>query len=216
MPFHVPGLIDTFGLTTSEGPSSGAGGGGPPSSEESNNNSSSNRNLRLPLILSASGVGLLLLLALLFLAKRKTRQVRHLELKATEDDDTLLKEIEGADSFDMTSPARSRIAHVVGDDESTISGLAGFKRVEPDSGTIIEDLHATERLEDSRRRLSFPRSDSMGGYDTGIDVHYCQSATCEICESTRRSGLRFIPIGRPGRLPRHATRSYHTEDTVQL
>jgi hypothetical protein len=103
-----------------------------------------------------------------------------------------------------------------------------------DSTYLRDDVDAASRA--SRRALVFNDEDSIfsGLTSTGArgldppsslanrphqqDVHVCTSATCEICEKRRQSGLQFVPAVVPSNSSESLSRprSFVATDTIQL
>lgn len=136
---------------------------------------------------------LLFIVVVVFAARRKQKSHRVLKHHALEeyDDETYLKE-----DFDAgTQNSSPRRAHVINEDDSIFSGLSSYAQP---------------------RGLDPPTS--LGNRFDQRDVHVCNSATCQVCEKRRQSGLQFIPAI----LPSHSSesiprpRSFVTHDTVQL
>ena len=145
--------------------------------------------------LAVAAAALVLLLLAVMVARRRRRDeiVKHVELG--DDDDTYLKDMEA----DSQGSSPSRVARVVGEDDSVGTGWA------------------------SSRAGDFP----MDGYFTNLesrpshqDVHVCSSATCDVCESRRRAGIQFVPTGTPSikhpPMPPDSPRQYAADDTVCL
>lgn len=138
----------------------------------------------------------LLLMFLLFAAGRRRRTHVYMGHKQLDDDfeedDTYLKD----ETSNGDSP-RS-LSHVV--DETDGSMMSGFVISPQNLGSPYDRA---------------PRSHTR-------DVHVCSSATCDMCERRRQSGLQFVPTGMPSHsyyssnLPRETTRRYVSEDTVNL
>ena len=149
--------------------------------------------------LTITAAGLLLLLAFLMLVRRKRREDmmnKHVSLE--DDNDTYLRDIEG--ESDGTPP--NRLANVVGEDtDSVITGWTGGASHFRDASAMDAYLSNTENRPSHQ------------------DVHICSSATCEVCERNRQSGVQFIPSGtnlsHPP-LPPDAARHYTSDDTVSL
>ena len=148
------------------------------------------------LTIAAAALVLLLLALMLVRRKRRDELVKHVSLA---DDDTYLKDIEG-DSNASGSPGR--LARVVGDGDSIGSGWTG-------DGTQFRNF-------DSATNGMWSGMESRPSHQ---DVHICSSATCEVCERRRQSGVQFIPSGanlRHPRLPPGTPRQYGADDTVAL
>lgn len=100
-----------------------------------------------------------------------------------------------------------RLAHIVGEDNSILS-----------SWSYYNDKNSKGDL--GRYDLSKDPRSGLARIADGTNVHKCSSATCEICEAQRQSGLQFVPVAMPGysheTLPEDSQRVYLAEDTVQL
>jgi hypothetical protein len=140
---------------------------------------------------------LFLILVVLFAARRKQKNQYALKHHALDeyDDSTYLK-----DDFEATSVSSKRQAHIVNEDDSIFSGLTS---------------HGAGK---SGRTGLDPPSSLLATRPYQRDVHVCTSATCEVCENRRQSGLQFIPAV----MPSHSSdslsrpRSFVAQDTVQL
>lgn len=151
-----------------------------------------------------AGALLVLLLLIAMLVRRKRQQeVKHVELD--DDDDTYLKDLEG----DSQGSSPGRMAHLVGDDDSVLTGWTGNSNLRSKSSNV----------------RSFDADGTDGFFGNGetrpanVDVHKCSSAFCEVCESRRQAGLQFIPATSPttpSTLPIDASREYAADDTVNL
>lgn len=101
-----------------------------------------------------------------------------------------------------------RLAHIVGEDNSILSSWSYYNDKEKSKGEL-----------DHYDLSKDPRS-GLARIANGNNVHKCSSATCEICEAQRQSGLQFVPVAMPGysheSLPEESQRVYLAEDTVQL
>lgn len=146
------------------------------------------------------GVSALIILFVLLFAVRRRNEYhdsfshKHLVNEGGDDDDdsTYLKGSEEDSQQDQ------RNVHVVGEADSVFSGWTGFSG-ERDHGGLYRDGPADS--------------------DAHQDVHKCSSATCELCEAQRRSGLQFVPTRMPSHsshLPTGSSRRYLSEDTVHL
>lgn len=181
------------------------------------------------------GLGVCALLVLL-LAVRKNRQSTTKEISFLDDedlysdygDDDKIHLDPGDSSFDGTeimsdsgspSPSKWRKArpgHIVGEDDSVLSGSANGNR------SFARDLMMTEEFQPAD-----VHDLARGG--SGVDVHQCNSAMCEICLSQGRNP-RFVPttledieieaaaadnsLNSSGLS--YASRSYPMEDTVDF
>jgi hypothetical protein len=148
------------------------------------------------LTIAAAALVLLLLALMLVRRKRRDEMVKHVSLS---DDETYLKDIEG-DSNASGSPGR--LARVVGDGDSIGTGWTG-------DGTQCRNL-------DNATNGMWSGKESRPSHQ---DVHMCSSATCEVCERHRQSGVQFIPSGtNMAHPPLHpdTTREYGAHDTVTL
>jgi len=145
------------------------------------------------LTLAAAGLVLVLLAVMMARRQRRDEIVKHVEL-GDDDDETYLRDME-ADS-NQSSP--NRLARVVGDDDSMGTGWTGGSRL------------------DGTADGWFANTESRPSHQ---DVHVCSSATCEVCERNRQSGVQFIPSGATlthPPLPPDNPREYGADDTVEL
>lgn len=156
---------------------------------------------------AAAGVGIAIavvavIVCALFTVRRQRRSMDPTTLESMKPIHTM-DEDDQDDDVDATVPVSSRKAHILGEEDSLLSGEGG--------STIRSRSLAVGDADDDRHRSS------------SADVHKCSSATCEICERNRQSGVNFIPSSTvllpPSRqvgMPRDATRGYVADDTVML
>ena len=145
---------------------------------------------------AAGCLAVVLLLLLLVRRRQASDEVSHLKLEEDEDDETYLKDLASADS--SLKDYQTRNVHVVGEENSIVSGWTGYTPEDPaESSGKLDHAHG--------------------------DVHVCASATCEVCEQRRRQGLQFVPTAGTATagagaslLPSDASRDYVAEDTVEL
>lgn len=84
--------------------------------------------------------------------------------------------------------------------------------------------NASRSYEDDSRFGMYPEGQGegmlLGQRAMNQDVHKCSSATCELCEQARQSGLQFLPTKASPKSARMSlagsTRAYSAEDTVEL
>ena len=139
--------------------------------------------------LTLAAAALVLVLLAVMLARRRRREEMVKHVELGEDDD------DETYLRDMESNGSSpdRLARVVGEDDSIQTGWTGG---------------ATDAY--------FANTESRPSHQ---DVHICSSATCEVCERNRQSGVQFIPSGtnmtHPP-MPPDSPRQYSADDTVQL
>lgn len=169
--------------------------------------------------------GLLLILLALFAVRRQreygddAQLMKHQELD-DDLDETLSdgKAGETVSEESSGSPGRykSRLTHVVGEEDSVFSGWTGYTEKEP----AQYDWQAAE----TQRAQALG---GMGAMDSSYqnDVHKCSSATCDLCEKNRQAGLQFISTGLPSNAKTHISlpvlqteskRTYVARDTVTL
>jgi hypothetical protein len=145
---------------------------------------------------------LVLLLLLLFAVRRRNEYHSSFTHKQfvneggdyDDDDSTYAKGSSEEDSH------QERNVHVVGEADSVFSGWTGYTG-DRDRGGLHSD------------------GGSQSNTPQYQDVHKCSSATCELCEAKRRSGLQFVPTKMPSHsshLPSNSSRRYLTQDTVHL
>jgi hypothetical protein len=151
------------------------------------------------------GALILLLFMLLFAARRRRRDDDDRSLKHQKLED-LADDMEVAtNSTGSMSPRRT---HVVGEDDSMMSGWTGY---------------TPERSGERKKNPYYfnqGMDHSLSEQYSNQDVHLCSSATCEQCELRRQAGLQFVPTGMPNHTntpyPGDASRDYVATDTVQL
>lgn len=155
-------------------------------------------------MIAASALVLLLLALMLVRRRHKDEMIKHVSLE--DDDDTYLKDIEGESTH---SEASNRLANLVGDDTDSVrTGWTGASTHFRNAGQSLDAMYSQDR-------------------PSHQDVHVCSSATCEVCERNRQSGVQFIKLstGRPTNgailptqppLPPAAPREYSSNDTVTL
>ena len=173
----------------------------------------------------AAGALVIVLFALLFTRQRRRATPYHLRHHKMvddgfgdadafgEDDSTYLQDTNslhahhlgrgGLDAEGGPSPDDTRMAHVVGENDSVVSGWSR-------SHFSSENQHDAAAY-------------GFGGLGlvAGTNVHKCSSATCDVCEAQRQSGLQFVPTAMPSHsfenLPADLNdRKYLAEDTIQL
>jgi hypothetical protein len=160
-------------------------------------------------------VGLLLIL-LLLVRRRRSRisadEDRHLELV---DDKELIGEEGDEDTYVSEEPPR--LTHVVGEGDSIISDWTG--RDTAAAGMMTDD-DVNKMVSGNYGPYARPEGhrSTLGEYKSSMNVHHCNSATCEICEARRQAGPLFLPSATPSppRLPADAERQYVAGDTVDL
>lgn len=142
---------------------------------------------------SAGGLALILLLVLLVRRTQNEDEVSHLKLD-DEGDETFVREFDSASGGSENYETRN--VHVVGEADSIFSGWTGYTPAGKNGVEVIGGLNPHEKG----------------------DVHYCSSATCEVCEQRRQQGIQFIPTSQPSRpqIPSDASRQYVSNDTVEL
>jgi len=145
------------------------------------------------------------------------------------DDDTYVKNV-GSETKSISSSvqqnvAQHRVAHIVGEEDSVMTGWTGYSyRKESTTSPDKEDekwspaMVSPSRISKSRTP---PRSNSGTASNShNTDVHKCSSATCNICEKSRQKGIQFVPAPNvkelASALPRDAAREYVADDTVYL
>jgi hypothetical protein len=153
--------------------------------------------------IAVAGGGLLIVLfSLLFVRQRRNDEypLKHHQLEDMGDDDTYLNDIDGRSN--PSSPGDR--AFIVGDEDTIMSGWSYTKNGGDDSVLQMERPPNVY--------------DGLGGLYGSQNVHKCSSATCDICEHQRQSGLQFIPSGMPSHtsLPVDLSRDYLSSDTVDL
>lgn len=157
---------------------------------------------------AVAGTSLLVLLFLLLFARHRRNDeylVKHHQLEDTGDDDTYLRDIDG--QSDPSSPGSvydNRRSYIIGDEDTIMSGWSHTKNGDDDS--VLQ------------RERPPHRDGGLGDLYGSQNVHKCSSATCDICERERQSGLQFIPSGMPSHtsLPLDLSRDYLSSDTVEL
>lgn len=100
-----------------------------------------------------------------------------------------------------------RRTHIIGEADSMISSWDNYTPNRPMSAPpVIKSFHNLRVDQDGL-----------------VDVHKCSSATCEVCEANRQSGLEFVPIGMPSHSNSYeqipsmgSSREYVAGDTVDL
>lgn len=223
----LPGIVDTFdpcpyilisegvngGVVSEQDDNSGtdnneAGGGAAAGGDDvaavATDSDNTNQNgISTPAVLIVAGAGLALLLLLILAARRHRRDVAPLQHKALEDDgpdddETYLRDIDAAS--DDSRAWDTRLAHVVGEDNSVVSDWTGY----------------TNHLETLRQKR---RSERALGLKEHGDVHQCSSATCEMCETRRqagiKAGLQFVPTSSMS-IHEVGSRDYAHDDTVDM
>jgi len=153
--------------------------------------------------IAAAALVLLLVALMLVRSKRRDEMVKHVSLE--DDDDTYLKDIEQESNH--SSASLNRLANLVGDDADSVrSGWTGASTHFRNAGQSLDAMYSNTESRPSHQ-----------------DVHVCSSATCEVCERNRQSGVQFIPSGAslPSQpplppLPPDAPRQYAADDTVTL
>lgn len=228
----LPGIVDTFDpcpfilLSENAGASDGGGttdeqdntggddgpgdeGTGGPTSDADNedrgiagiaeqNQEHQENDISTPAIIAVAGAGLALLLLLICAANRNHQdplQHKALEDDLPPDDDTYLKDIDNAS--DDSRAWDIRLTHVVGEENSVVTNWTDY----------------TSQLDSIRNKRRSSRS--------AHDVHKCASATCQVCENRRRSGVKpgvqFIPAFKPSMsVSEPGAREYGHEDTVDM
>lgn len=196
--WNVPGLMMTSTVHTDSG--------GSITAIEGNEAQEDDRIGAGGFVMIAASALVLLLLALMLVRRRhKDEMIKHVSLE--DDDDTYLRDVEG-ESTHSEAEASNRIASLVGDDTDSVrTGWTGASTHFRNVGSL----------------------DAMFSQDrpSHQDVHACSSATCEVCERNRQSGVQFIKLstGRPTDgasppsqppLPPASPREYSSNDTVSL
>jgi hypothetical protein len=136
-------------------------------------------------------------LAILFVARRRKRANEHQAL--------LDKRVLTEDEEDVfTNAENPRLVHVVGEDDSIWTGGENIE-VRPYMRKSLNDTQETQ--------------DSSEQYEIHDENHWCASPNCLTCEKKRQEGVRFMQtdaVSSPQAVPRDASRSYTTRDTVDL
>lgn len=142
---------------------------------------------------SAGGLALILLLVLLVRRTQSDEEVSHLKLD-DEGDETFIREFDASSGGSVNYETRN--VHVVGEADSIFSGWTGYTPNDKNGIEVMGGLNPHEKG----------------------DVHFCSSATCEVCERKRQQGIQFIPTGKsaPPQIPSDASRQYLSNDTVEL
>jgi len=158
-------------------------------------------------IVGVALAALFLILVMIFALRRKRRNeypMKHHTLDDDYDDSTYLKDdYDSNSSAAMSTPDRK--IRIVGEDDSLFSGLSDFQA----------DATSTPRMR------TFDDFGALSRNTVQQDVHVCSSATCEVCERRRQSGLQFIPVGMPSHSHESiqtdsSSRNYMAGDTVNL
>jgi hypothetical protein len=148
---------------------------------------------------------LALVLVFLLVAKKsrsKPNHLKHVQLDDGDFDDDASTYMHDAEV--SSSPDRAR---VVDESDSVTTGWTMYNSNVNRSQDMLDDTD-----------LNISGLSKNTGTN---DVHKCSSATCEVCERERQSGLQFVPVSMPAhssheRIPHEADRSYISEDMVEL
>jgi len=179
--------------------------------------------------ISMAAIALILVSLLLVRRSGEDNLMKHVELIDDSDDETYVKDIEtetkSRSSSVQQNSARHRIAHVVGEEDSIMTGWTRYsygkesttspdKEVEKWSPAVVSPSRVSKARTPPRLKSRAP----PGSHN--IDVHKCSSATCEVCEERLQKGIQFIPAPDANEiasvLPRDAAREYVADDTVYL
>jgi len=174
--------------------------------------------------IAVAAVALILLLLFLVGYNRRSseRELKHMELddsdyesdldkgEGEKDGDTLRLSEEEGDSLTGTYSYKPRMTHVVGEEDSIVSGWTGYSAGSPPpkDPRELENHGDLTCMELGHKRRS--------------DVHACTSATCEACEQKRQQGPMFIlsmddnASYTAGISPAESNRQYVATDTVDL
>lgn len=160
-------------------------------------------------IATAVGAGILLI-ALLAFRRRKYHEIEKVERlevldEGVWDERHVLPTSKDTNDLAVRSDRDGpKMVHILGD-----MAPSDFAAGVPSTATIVDDLRRSESFSNNNneyiisevrprnKRVSFsdnlPKaSHCMGFKHTGIDVHSCQSATCEICSARRKRDPTFI------------------------
>jgi len=127
------------------------------------------------------------------------------------------KDEDYAETDGMSLVSSKRGARVYGEDDSTLGDSISGER----NGSIIADLRSSER------RYQGPNEERLANEHSGMNVHQCNSATCEQCRKTRKADPTFVPIDMMSVASSHtgyasshhmdyASRTYVSDDTIEL
>jgi hypothetical protein len=178
-------------------------------------------------ILAAGVLMTLLMIAAASRQRRRHREAQSLKHQPLEEDleDTVYTKDWSEGSPAPPSPARDSS----GDGNSTVATeqprfatQVVYGEGEDDSEYSPQSTDVYRNLERSLQELSAHSAiESSLSIHPFSDVHKCSSATCEICEQQRRSGVQFVPAVNPIKMPYHQSevapqREYDLQNTVEL
>jgi hypothetical protein len=178
-------------------------------------------------ILAAGVLVTLLMIAAASRQRRRNREAQSLKHQPLEEDleDTVYTKDWSEGSPAPPSPARDSS----GDGNSTVATeqprfatQVVYGEGEDDSEYSPQSTDVYRDLERSLQELSAQSAlESSLSLHPFSDVHKCSSATCEICEQQRRSGVQFVPAVNPVKMPYHQSevspqREYDLQNTVEL
>lgn len=197
---------------------------------------------------TAGTLALLLLLLLLVRRNNNEEEVSHLKLEEDDGDETFVKEFDGSSGksspyrFNRTAHVVGESDSIFSgwtgyspDGRGGSFDADGYDRDGYDRDGYDRDGYDREGYDrngydrDGYDRNGYRRGHGTDGglYGAGApgklssahgDVHYCSSATCEICERRRQQGVCIVVTGSPPRqtIPTDASREYVSNDTVDL
>eukprot|EP00978_Attheya_sp_CCMP212_P012048 scaffold29883_cov48-Attheya_sp.AAC.7 len=130
--------------------------------------------------------------------------------------DDFFKDEDYAETDGMSLVSSKRGARVYGEDDSTLGDSISGEHT-----GIIADLRSSER------RYQGPNEEHLANEHSGMNVHQCNSATCEQCQKTRKADPTFVPIDMMSVASSHtgyasshhmdyASRTYVSDDTIEL